>query len=190
MGRSHGHHRADLVIVNGQVSCPPLGSSYCPLTRCGGTTSGNQREDALTMGETRLVRQRKSFEGDSSRPPTNVNPRRVSLSSSSATPVRRRSRRGAHRGPDVHPWLGPDNTNRWWHRMEKSDHKRVGLATSGPGSGRERDRVSSVERRGRALAAPRYLPGRSMRCHHRRGRRSRLGEMPARALARDRRTSR
>lgn len=33
MGRSHGHHRAVLVTVSGQVSCPPLGSSDCPLTR-------------------------------------------------------------------------------------------------------------------------------------------------------------
>ena len=32
MGRSHGHHRAVLVTVSGQVSCPPLGSSCCPLT--------------------------------------------------------------------------------------------------------------------------------------------------------------
>ncbi len=31
-GRSHGHHRADLVTVSGQVSRPPLGSSYWPLT--------------------------------------------------------------------------------------------------------------------------------------------------------------
>ena len=33
MGRSHGHHRAVLVAVSGQVSCPPLGSSHWPLTR-------------------------------------------------------------------------------------------------------------------------------------------------------------
>jgi hypothetical protein len=33
LGRSHGHHRADLVTVSGQVSCPPLGSSYWPLTQ-------------------------------------------------------------------------------------------------------------------------------------------------------------
>ena len=33
LGRSHGHHRAVLVTVSGQVSRPPLGSSYCPLTR-------------------------------------------------------------------------------------------------------------------------------------------------------------
>src|SRR5699024_6587873 len=32
LGRSHGHHRAHLVTVSGQVSCPPLGSSYWPLT--------------------------------------------------------------------------------------------------------------------------------------------------------------
>ena len=32
LGRSHGHHRADLVAVSGQVSRPPLGSSYWPLT--------------------------------------------------------------------------------------------------------------------------------------------------------------
>ncbi len=32
LGRSHGHHRADLVTVSGQVSCPPLGSSHWPLT--------------------------------------------------------------------------------------------------------------------------------------------------------------
>ncbi|XGU20821.1 plasmid pRiA4b ORF-3 family protein [Rhodococcus sp. 3Y1] len=32
LGRSHGHHRAVLVTVSGQVSRPPLGSSYCPLT--------------------------------------------------------------------------------------------------------------------------------------------------------------
>ena len=32
LGRSHGHHRAVPVTVSGQVSCPPLGSSCCPLT--------------------------------------------------------------------------------------------------------------------------------------------------------------
>src|SRR5690625_1413824 len=31
-GRSHGHHRAILMTASGQVSCPPPGSSYCPLT--------------------------------------------------------------------------------------------------------------------------------------------------------------
>lgn len=32
LGRSHGHHWAILVTVTGQVSRPPLGSSYWPLT--------------------------------------------------------------------------------------------------------------------------------------------------------------
>ena len=32
LGRSRGHHRADLVTVNGQVSRPPLGRNQWPLT--------------------------------------------------------------------------------------------------------------------------------------------------------------
>ena len=60
MGRSHGHHRADLVTVSGQVSRPPLGSSYCPLTvaldRGGGVAERpGQDRDRRQLGQLGLI---------------------------------------------------------------------------------------------------------------------------------------
>ena len=45
LGRSHGHHRAHLVTVNGQVSRPPPGRTHCPLTE-----ATKSRQDRLRSG--------------------------------------------------------------------------------------------------------------------------------------------
>ena len=46
MGRSHGHHRALLVTVTGQVSRPPLGRNQWPLTEARGT-GPTERSDSV-----------------------------------------------------------------------------------------------------------------------------------------------